>query len=141
MDIHTNRAIINFIDDGVGDIEYEHIHQTIINGSVSNMYLVISKGNFGAIYAKDSSCHGYCIIKSSLSLYTLKENVTVDGKFICYSEIVCGSNYFYPINVRSHYYVYSNMDKITTIILCDIINGHFKVNIYSVDGVLTFLLK
>ena len=45
---------MNFICDGTDDVEYEHISITLINVNVTNISLVISKGEFGAIYAEDT---------------------------------------------------------------------------------------
>ena len=59
-----------------------------------NMYLIITEGNYGAIDAGDSSCNGYSIIKMSSSTYTIQANLSIDGKVISSSEIVCEGTYF-----------------------------------------------
>ena len=45
-----------------------------------NMSLIIFKGNYGAIYADNSTCHGYYIIKFYSSPYTLQEEFSIDGQ-------------------------------------------------------------
>ena len=49
---------MNFLYDGTENLEYECINQTILNGNVMNMTLIIMEGNYGAIYADDYTCHG-----------------------------------------------------------------------------------
>ena len=48
---------MNFINYGKDDVYYEHINRTILDINVSNLSLVICKGNFGAIYSDNTSCH------------------------------------------------------------------------------------
>ena len=55
----NNGIIINFIYYDTYDVDYEHINRTIHNGNVTNMSLIISKGNYVAIDADDNSLHGY----------------------------------------------------------------------------------
>ena len=50
---------MNFIDDGRDEVEYEKINITIIDGDFTNISLIIYKGNYYAIDAYDTSCHGY----------------------------------------------------------------------------------
>ena len=47
-----------FLDDGTDEEIYEKINQTILDGNVMNMYLIITEGKYGAIDTDDSSCHG-----------------------------------------------------------------------------------
>ena len=63
---------MNFIDDGTDNVDYEKISRTILDWSVTNMSLVVSKGDFGDIYAKDTQCHGYYIIKFTSTSHTLQ---------------------------------------------------------------------
>ena len=63
---------MNIIDDGTYDVEYEQINRTIIDVNVTNRYLIISKGKFGAIDAEDTSCQVYHIIRFTSTEYTLK---------------------------------------------------------------------
>ena len=72
---HNNWIVSNFIDYGTYTVEYEFINRTILDGNVMNIYLVILKGNYGAIDADDTSCHGYYIILYSSSPYTLQEDL------------------------------------------------------------------
>ena len=55
---HNNWIIMNFIDDGADEVEYEHINRNILDDNVNNMSLIIPKGNYLDIDAGDTSCHG-----------------------------------------------------------------------------------
>ena len=70
---------MNIIDDGTYDVEYEHINSTILVGSVTNMLLVVFKWKSGEIYSNCTSCHGYYMIKVSLSPYKLKIDLNIYG--------------------------------------------------------------
>ena len=50
---------MNFIYDRTDEVEYEHINRTIIDGHFNNISLIISKGDYYAIDAYDTSSHGY----------------------------------------------------------------------------------
>ena len=63
---------MNFIDDGTDNVDYEKTSRTILDGSVTNMSLVVSKGDFGDIDAEDTQCHGYYIIKFTSTSHTLQ---------------------------------------------------------------------
>ena len=49
---------MNFIDDGIDDVEYKQINRTILDGNVTKMTLVISKVKFGTTDSEETSCHG-----------------------------------------------------------------------------------
>ena len=68
---------MNFVDDGTDEDYYKHINQTILDGNVMNMSLIIMEGKYCAIDADDYSCNGYCIIKISLSPYTLQADLII----------------------------------------------------------------
>ena len=44
---------MDFIDDGIGDVDYEHNNKKIIDGSFNNMSLVASKLKSGYIYFEE----------------------------------------------------------------------------------------
>ena len=67
-----NNWIIIFFDDGTYEEDFTHINRTIIDGNMLIMSLIIMEESYGAIDADDSSCHGYYIIKSCSSPYTLQ---------------------------------------------------------------------
>ena len=69
------------------------------------MSLIITEGNCGDIDADDYSCHGYYIIRFYLYPYTLKAYFNIDGQVIYSGKMVCEGNYYFPININSHYYV------------------------------------
>ena len=52
-------------------------NRTIIDDNVTNMSLIISKLDFGATNADDTSCHGYYIIIFSSSSYNLQEDFNI----------------------------------------------------------------
>ena len=128
--------------DFIDDLEYEHINQTTIDASVSNMPLVIFEQKFGAIDAEDSSCHGCFVTNFSFTDYTIQEDLNIDRLLIYSVEIFCEGTHFCPTNVKSHYYASSNIDNNRTIVsLWEVINGDVNVNIYGVDDVLSSCLK
>ena len=53
---------MKFIDNVTDKVEYEHINRTILNGNITNRYLIFSKGSYGAINDDDTSFHGYYIV-------------------------------------------------------------------------------
>ena len=63
---------MSFIDYRTDNGEYECINRTILDINVMNMYLIITKGNYGDISADDSSFYGFYIIRFSSSTYTLQ---------------------------------------------------------------------
>ena len=70
-----------------------------------NVSLIILEVKYDAIDTADSSCHGYYIIKFSLSTYILQSDLIVDGQGISYGERLCEQTYFFPIDLNSRYYV------------------------------------
>ena len=79
-------AIIDFLDDRTDEEYYKNINQTILGGNVMNMSLITMEGKYGAIDTNNSSCHGYYIIKFSLSPYTLQADFIIDGQVISYGK-------------------------------------------------------
>ena len=73
---------MNFQYYGTDNVYYEFMNITIIEGNVMNVSLIITKGNYGAIDADNSSCHGYYIIRFSSSLYTLQSDLNIYGQVI-----------------------------------------------------------
>ena len=82
-----------------------------------NIYLIIMEVNYGTNNSDDSTFHGYYIIKQSSSTYTLQSDLIIDGEVISSSEMVCGGNFFFPININSHYYVLQKIYPITQLYL------------------------
>ena len=78
---------------------------TIIDVNVMNISLINMEGNFEAVDADDYSCHGYCIITFSSSLYTPQEDFSIYGQVISSIEMVCEVTYLFLVNINSHYYV------------------------------------
>ena len=74
--------------DGLNEEIYKHIYQTILDGSVMKISLIMMEGTFGAIFTYDSSCHDYYIINISSSPYTLKADLSINGKIISSVEMV-----------------------------------------------------
>ena len=61
-----------FIYHGTDYVEYKKIHQTILDGSVYNMSVVIFEGKVYAIDAEYFSCQGYNTMKLFSYPYTLQ---------------------------------------------------------------------
>ena len=72
----------DFLDDRTYEEYYENINQTILDGNVMNMSLIITEGKYGAIDTDNYSCNCYYIIKFSLSTYTLQSDLSIDGQVI-----------------------------------------------------------
>ena len=70
------------MDEGTDEEYYENINQTMVDGNVMNMSLIIMEGKYGTIYTDDSSCHGYYTIKFSSSLHTLQADFIIGGQVI-----------------------------------------------------------
>ena len=48
---------MNFLDDVPDEVYYEHTNIKILDGNVTGMLLIISKGICGAVDADNNSCH------------------------------------------------------------------------------------
>ena len=95
------------------------------------MSLIIMDVKYGTIDTDDSSCHGYYIIKFSLSLYTLISDLSIDGQVIYSGEMVCDRASFFPININCCYYVLQKTKSINTNFpLRKIINGSVSIIFY-----------
>ena len=79
---------MNFLVNRKDEIEYKHTNLIIIYVNVMKISLIIMKGDYGAIYSDDSTCHGYYIIRLYLSSYTLKTDLSIDGQVISSGEMV-----------------------------------------------------
>ena len=58
-----------------------------------NMSLIIMEENCVAVDDDDFTCNGYYINKFSSSTYTLQADVSIDGQFISYYEMVREGTY------------------------------------------------
>ena len=104
---------MNFIYDAADNAEYECINITITDGNIMNMSLMTNEGNYVAIDDDYFTCHGYYNIRFSSSPYTLQLDLNIDGQVTSSGEIVCEGTYYFPININSHYYVYTKIYQIT----------------------------
>ena len=95
---------MNFSDYGTDEEYYEHINQTILNGNVMNISVIIMEVDYGAIGADDSSCHGYYIIIFYSYSYTLQEVLSIDDQVISSGEMISEETCF-PMNINYCYYV------------------------------------
>ena len=75
------------------------------------------EGKYGDIYADDSSYNGYYSIKFTSSTYAVHSDLSIDGKVISYSEMVCKGTHFFPINITHHYYVLQKLNPLTRLFL------------------------
>ena len=73
----------------------KQINQTILDGNVMNMSLIITEGNYGAIDSDDSTCHGFYIIIFSSSTYTLQSDLSIYGQVISSGKMECKGTYFF----------------------------------------------
>ena len=70
-------VITDLNDDGIDNVDYEHINITTFHGNFTNMLLVIPKGNYGAIDDEYTSFHGYYIIRFTLTPYILQQDLNI----------------------------------------------------------------
>ena len=103
---HNKWISLNFSYNGTDEKIYKHINQTILDGNVMNIYLIIMLGKYGAIDNDDYYCHGYYIIKFSSSTYTLKIDLSSDGQVISSGKMVSGSRTIWE-KLTSGYHNYS----------------------------------
>ena len=76
------------------------------------------------------------------SPYTLQSDLSIEGKFISSSELVCKGMYVFPININSHYYVLQKTKSINTIVsLRTIINNNINIICYYYNNVLPPCLR
>ena len=80
------------------------ITKTLIDGKLIIVSLIIVDGNYGYIYANDSTCHGYYIVRFSSYQYTLQVDLSIDGQVISSGSMVCEKTNF-SIYINSHYHV------------------------------------
>ena len=73
---------MNFLFDVTNEEYYKNIKQTILDGNVMNMSLIIIEGKYGALDTDNYSCNGYYIINFSSSPYTLQTDMSIDGQVI-----------------------------------------------------------
>ena len=133
---------MNFLDDVKDEEYYENINQTIIDGNVMNMSLIIMEVKYGAIDTDDYSCRGYYIIKFYSYPYTLQADLSIDDKVISSGVIVCEGTYLFPININSHYYVLQETKSINAVVyLRTIINGNANVIFYYSKDVVPLCLR
>ena len=131
---------MNLSDDGTYEVEYEHINRTIIDGNFTNISLINSKGNYGAIDADDTSCHGYYIIIFPHIYIPFKKNLIYMEKSF-HMKKLCKGTYFPPITINSNYCVSSsNKANNTTISLRKIINGNINFKCYDSNDVFPYSL-
>ena len=62
---------MNFLDDGIDEVENKHVNQTILDGNVMKLSLIIIEGSYVAIDANNYTFHGYYNIIFYSSPYTL----------------------------------------------------------------------
>ena len=75
------------------------------------------EGKNGNIYADESLCCGYYIIKFSSSPYNLQSDLIIDGQVISSGEMVREGNVFFLININYNYYVLQTTKSINIFFL------------------------
>ena len=98
-------------------MDYECNNLIILHGNVMNMYVIIIEGNYDAIDAVDSTCHGYYIIKFSSCSFTLQSDLNIDGQVMSSGVMVFEGTYYFPININYYYYVSPKINTITQLYL------------------------
>ena len=97
-----------------------------------NIYLIITKGKYGAIDTDDSSRHSYYIIKFFSYPYILQAYLSIDGQVISSGEVICEGTYIFLININYHYYILQRTKTINRIIsLRKLINGNVNIICYD----------
>ena len=61
--------------------------------------LIITEGNYDAVDADNYICHGYYIIRFSLSPYTLQSDLIIYSQVISSCEMVCEGTFFQSISI------------------------------------------
>ena len=106
------------------------------------VYLIIMEGKYGAIDTDDSLCHGYYIIKFSLSPYNLQSDLIIDGQVISYGKFACEGTYFFQISNNSRYYVLQKNKSMNTVFsLRKIINGNVNDICHDLYDVVPQILR
>ena len=90
---------MNFIYYRTHEVEYEIINRTIIDGNFSNISLIISKVNYGDIYADDTSCHVTTLSDFPHIHIPLKNNLSYMDKSF-HTENVIQRNLLFPNNYQ-----------------------------------------
>ena len=90
---------MNFLDDATDEEENENVNRTILDGNVTNISLIVMEGNYGAVYADDSTCYGYYIIRFSSYPYTLQADMSIDaqGFFLVKWELIFSNQYQFSL--------------------------------------------
>ena len=73
----NNLIIINVLYDVTENVGYECNNQTIIDGNIMNMFLIIIELKYGSIDDNYSTYHGYYIIRFSLYTYNRQEDLNI----------------------------------------------------------------
>ena len=75
-----NYIIINFLNDGTDNVEYECINLTIVDGNLMYISLIVIQGEYGAIDYDSSTCYGYYIIIFYSPPYNLQVHLNIYGQ-------------------------------------------------------------
>ena len=68
--------------------------------------------------------------------------MNIDVQVIYSGEIACEGDYYFPININSHYYVYPRTKSNDTIVSWSkIINGNVNVKCYDPNDVVPYYLR
>ena len=71
-----------------------------------NVSMIISKVNYDAIDADNTSCQSYYIIRFSSYPYRIQEDLNINEQVVYCGEIVCERTYLFSITISSRYYIY-----------------------------------
>ena len=93
---------MNCLGDGTGNVEHEFINRTIIDGNLTSVSLIITKGNYSFIDADNNSCHSYYTFRFYSSTYTPQSDLNIDGQVIFSDVMVCEGTYYFAITTNYH---------------------------------------
>ena len=82
-----------------------------MNDNVTKTLLVISKGKFGDIDTKDTSCNDYYIILFTSTQYNHQYYFNIDERVISSGEIMREDTYSPPRNINLNQNISSNQKK------------------------------
>ena len=68
------------------------------------MASLFESGKYGSINTTDTSTNGFYVIMFTSGVYTLQENITIDGQIVTASELVVKAQYLCSMQVETNLY-------------------------------------
>ena len=79
---YNNWNIIHLTLKSIPSEAFDEIHHVVLDGISENMASLVQSGMYCAINTNDNTSNGFYVIKFISEACTLKNNTTIDGKFI-----------------------------------------------------------